>query len=958
MKQKLLKILALTAMGLSLVSCGDAGSTSEAGSSEAGSSEAESEVEVVPVTAAGLMSLASDGSWEYLGQRVAISDSMTVGGHYGNTYFTTITDPGDGRVYGVEVEAEDPGFEGSGYGAAVTVEGTVTDVNGRMVLTDGIITITSEREYDEDGNRISGTGGAVYYYSYWGRSSWDGNLNRTFSSILYEDVYALITVPGTVTTDSETYFYVNFPGEDPDADFSTNTSLIRVTIPAGLSEDAVSNINTFFADYEAGDFIDLTCYWQYDSVSNYGMGLVLDSYWGSEGMGLYAGSASIYDTFAEAAADVQGYFIDDIPDLGSTSAFSWTLNDNYTGSYSVSDYYNTSYQFVSEPDNCTLVAFTANFKAADQATVLSDITSALTTAGYSLTSNSYYTIGTLTVGGVTTAQVIIDVNETYIAIDYAAESVDATKTYSTEAEAWADVNARMAHISEYYDYYGYYFPSTSSTAPTLASVEGSATPTAVTVMSSMNNIDYAIFVVELVYEFEEGVDVDAQVEAYTSALASTGGFLYSLCEVFTTPFYGYYNPTTGEMIEVYAYEGAMVIDIYELAYWYNWGYVTIQFETEDDVFNYINYFLGVAAETYNGLYSGVTIPTSTALLSFETYMSGITSMDVTEFAYYFDFGINAYNYYLNISFDEETDVQAQIDAYYAALAEAGWVYMYNSLVGFGYYNETTTEFVYIANYGTSIMVDVYVGDDYVFPVSSTEEEARTIATEMYSGVVETYGTDYFSATSSALPSFDDNGLAGYSGLVVYDDSSYLSYGYPIYCVSFYFSYEYDEDTSAYTANAEKAAAYEAALAASEEWTYMYCSLLGDFGYYNATTGEFASVMSTSLGVWVDVYIMPYFAAYMIEASFLGTWTLSIDGTETTLTLTDYYGRGYLGDDSSDYFYYDVYDNYDGTLTIEFTSGDYTYSLTYDPSTDSLSGTYSSSDGATSGTVTSTSHVSA
>ncbi len=560
MKQKLLKILALTAMGLSLVSCGDAGSTSEAGSSEAGSSEAESEVEVVPVTAAGLMSLASDGSWEYLGQRVAISDSMTVGGHYGNTYFTTITDPGDGRVYGVEVEAEDPGFEGSGYGAAVYVEGTVTDVNGRMVLTDSEITIIQERQYDEDGNRISGTGGSVYYYSGWGRASWDATLNRTYSSILYEDTYALVTVPGTVTAGSEAYFYVNFPGEDPDTDFSTNTSLIRVTIPAGLSEDAVSNINTFFADYEAGDFIDLTCYWQYDSVANYGMGLILDDYWSSESMGLYEGTAEVYSTFAEAAASVQDYYNDEIPDCGSESAFSWTVDDYAGDGYTVSDLY-SSY-LVTNPDECSLTIFTANAKEADVMTVVDDIVTALTDAGYEFiytydTAGYYY--GSLTVDEVVVSQVLIEPSTTYVYFEYVAELAPSQTIWDNETDAFAYYNSCLSALNASYG--SSYFPA-STALPGLAA-SGVATFTSIEYFDSTSYISsygYAIYLAGFDIYFDSSVDTDAQAAAYIVALESAG-FVYSTNGVFSSYPTGYFSSTTGEFVQVVSYPSYGVVEI-------------------------------------------------------------------------------------------------------------------------------------------------------------------------------------------------------------------------------------------------------------------------------------------------------------------------------------------------------------------------------------------------------------
>ncbi len=571
MKQNLLKILALTAMGLSLVSCSDSSSSSESGAESEAESEVESEeeVEAVAVTAAGLMSLASDGSWEYLGQRVAISESMSVGGNYGNNYFCTQTSP-TSRLYGVEVEvAEDPGFSGSGYGAEVYVEGTVTDVNGRMVLTDAVFSNINERQFDEDGKTISGTGGSVYYYSGWGRASWDGTLNRTYSSILYEDVYALITVPGTVTADSETYFYVTFPGEYSDADFETNTSLIKVTIPSGLGATAISSINTFFANYEAGDFIDLTCYWQYDSVSNYGMGLVLENYWGQ--IGLEEGSADVYNTFAEAAASVQSYYAEDIPDLGSDSVFSWTVYDYASAGYTAKDLYSSPY--VTNPSECSMTEFTGNALAANIATVMSDIETALANAGYTAiytysATKSYY-FGTLTdTDGVVTSQVYVEDCTTYVVIEYVAELAETAAEYTSETGAWADVNARLAALNTSYPSY---FPAATA-LPTLASANVTYTSIVVDDYTGYISNGKPIYYLELVVYCS---DPYTSAIAYLTALVNDAGFVSATNGAFSSSLSGYYNSSTGEFIMIgYSTDGGYfyISDYVMPAYA---GYITV-----------------------------------------------------------------------------------------------------------------------------------------------------------------------------------------------------------------------------------------------------------------------------------------------------------------------------------------------------------------------------------------------
>ncbi len=862
MKQNLLKILAIAAMTLSLASCGS-GETSESSSESESTSEV---VEVETVTISGLMSIGSDGEWEYLGQRVAVSDVMTVAGYYGNHYFLQMSEPVS-RLYGVEAEVSvDPGFTSNGgYGSAVYVEGTVSDVGGRMVLTDAVLTIYSEY--------VNGSGGGhLYYYSNWGRSSWDGSLDRTFSSMIYRDTFALATVPGTITTDSDAYFYVTFPGEDPDPDFSSNYSLIRVYIPSGLTEAAVNSLNSFFSYYEVGDFVYLTSLFYYDEDENYGMGLILENIWGRSGIS--AGSASVYTTFADAAATVQDYYAETIPDFENELIFSWTVNSSYiTNGYTAADLYDSPY--VTNPEDCYFVQFQGNAKSENIDSVATSAETVLKDAGYSVLysyASAGYTFATLTVNGEVTSQVLVMAESTYITIQYVAEMVVTAVTYATEDEAWADVNARYAAVNATYG--SVYFPATSTSAPTLASC-GGALPTSVTVDESTANMSSYMYLIELVYEFTSSVIASAQIELYTAALEADSNYQYAFFYTLSSTYYGYYNYSTGEFIMVSVYGNYMIIDIYEM-YYYNDSVYPI-FDTDTEAFAFVEGLYADIAEAYPDYFGSA--PCTTGLPDFDDNgLAGYSSIGVySTDTYLTDYADDAAIYYVryNVNYSNGEDTSALASAYVDALADsADWAYMYNQFwQRYGYWNETTGEFVVVsaASSGTAVYVYVYFMPTFAEfmsenPLEEATEQTFTTEEEGWAYVNEIYGmlnggvySSYFPGSETAALTLSEAGCstAVSSVTVTPTDASSLA----MYMITFTITFDEGVDASA------EAETYLAAIAASDDWTYVYNAAYEANGWFCYSTGEFILVSGSDNVLTITIIVMYAFIAlgYITDA---------------------------------------------------------------------------------------------
>ena len=293
-------MLALAAMVVSLGACTGQQKTPSQESSEPESVESIESIESdssdsepagpIDATILEVLDLGAEG-WELEGERVKVS-GLTIQARFGTSFICGIaTGQYINTLRGIQVDCREgafPNFQhGSGFGAAVTVEGTVTNVNGRCVLADAVISDLNERQYDADGNRIDGTGGSLSYCpaQYFDRDFFD-SLGRSMSGIFMEGLFEIrslpqpLTVPeeGQVTTQG-TSFQVVFPGEYGDVDDEENYSLITVYVPAGLRKVGAESFNKLFftegKELAVNDYINIdyaTTYW------NNWMGLLMEDF--------------------------------------------------------------------------------------------------------------------------------------------------------------------------------------------------------------------------------------------------------------------------------------------------------------------------------------------------------------------------------------------------------------------------------------------------------------------------------------------------------------------------------------------------------------------------------------------------------------------------------------------------------------------------------------------------------
>ena len=319
MKKNLIKILALSAIVVSLGAC-----NKKKGGSDTGSDEEVAKV----VDIAELLTLdpADPTKWELEGQLVKL-ENVACGGKYGQTVIAN-TSVGNTVVdlRGVEIRSKEalaftsPSFR-PGYGADITAEGRVVNVNGRLVIDEATITINSQR--GEDGKYADGAGLPVHYCPaasgdslVTGRSLWDQYFsNKQYSGACVEGLFQLATVPATLTSSSEaSSFKVVFPGEDTDATDPDNESLITMNIPAAsdMSEAALTKYNAYFAGKAVGDFVQINGLLQYDSQANGGMGFIVEDYWNQIGYTKPAASIipTIRTSWAQVEADYKDLFLD------------------------------------------------------------------------------------------------------------------------------------------------------------------------------------------------------------------------------------------------------------------------------------------------------------------------------------------------------------------------------------------------------------------------------------------------------------------------------------------------------------------------------------------------------------------------------------------------------------------------------------------------------------------------
>ena len=347
MKNNMLKMLVALGVVAGLAACDQLPKpTSEESSAPAESSEPAGPA---TVTFGELLELDSEAPYGFVleGEEVKMTH-LGAGGLYGRTVI------GNGSVgdyvsdlRGIEIELAE-GQELPARGDEFNVVGTVANVDGRAVLKNAEIDNFNPRQYDDDGKRIDGTGTGIYYWpsSAANRARWDYYMTRTMSGIMFDSLFQLASVPESISAEAESSFQVVFPGEDytiPAADSTeTNEALIKVTIPAGLTEKAIGRLNAFFnpttgAAPTAGSYISLTSYTRWES---YQMNLVFESFYSEFGTVSSSDIPTTYKTWAAVEEDFGGtdgglttFFNIGIPAFGTAleeaGAFTYTVEDKY-----------------------------------------------------------------------------------------------------------------------------------------------------------------------------------------------------------------------------------------------------------------------------------------------------------------------------------------------------------------------------------------------------------------------------------------------------------------------------------------------------------------------------------------------------------------------------------------------------------------------------------------------------
>ena len=406
-------MLALAAMVVSLGSCG--GQKTPSASSEPDSVESTESIESTePVqsdsseepagptdaTILEVLDLGADG-WELEGERVKVT-GLTIQARFGTSFICGIaTGQYISTLRGIQVNCREGAFPefqyGSGFGAAVTVEGTVTNVNGRCVLEDAVISDLNERQYDANGKRIDGTGGSLSYCpaQYFDRDFFD-SLGRSMSGIFMEGLFEIrslpeqLTVPeeGAVTT-AGTSFQVVFPGEYGDTEDDENYSLITVYVPAGLRKVGAEAFNKLFftegKELKVDDYINIdyaTTYW-----NNY-MGLLMEDF-ACQNSKKSTETPTIMHRWEEVADELGQAYRNPVVNLAGAGewddtdpdnpvwvpnaedklnlAYSYSADASIATQYAPTEYLKPQYVTVSDPDDAAITKAGVVVKPADMA---------------------------------------------------------------------------------------------------------------------------------------------------------------------------------------------------------------------------------------------------------------------------------------------------------------------------------------------------------------------------------------------------------------------------------------------------------------------------------------------------------------------------------------------------------------------------------------------------------------
>lgn len=349
MNKNLVKILALSALVLSIGACDKKNGGSSSNEPGPGPSTSDTDTSSEPsgpveLTLKEVFELEA-GNFVNANKEVTVKDLM-VTGQYGSTLMVGYGSTGQGYylsdVQGFEVEpVEFPQWTGaSGVRAQVNVTGTLTDVNGRPVLKNASVEVLAE------GADSKYTGCPYISSDYMDREYWN-EMGRTQHLALTESTFQIASLPQSpITTDAASEFKVVFPAENTDATDSANEFLIRCLIPAGLTEAAVAWYNAFFFGGTIGtgddavtytalaqdDFVMFDAFTYFDRPSG-GMGLLMDSSFCPKYSAVIPEDQRpvIIKTFSQIKEQYDPKYQTALPAIGceAEGTFSYIINDKF-----------------------------------------------------------------------------------------------------------------------------------------------------------------------------------------------------------------------------------------------------------------------------------------------------------------------------------------------------------------------------------------------------------------------------------------------------------------------------------------------------------------------------------------------------------------------------------------------------------------------------------------------------
>lgn len=749
MRKNLLKILTVAALAFGAGACTPKSNNTSTSDTELPPSTEPStgpvEEEVLEVTAEEVIEIADDEAHDFVlvGKKVHVP-SIALQGKYGNVFIGAVS--WGNYVYqlgGIEIqmEGEVPTFEkGSGWGAELDVVGRVTNINGRVALTEATVTVVSEREYNDA--HTSYTGGLPISYcpgQYTSRSLWDGYLGRANSGGYYQGYFQLASLPEGPLADEDLSFQVVFPGEDTDATDLENLSLITVQAPASVAAASKEVFNSFFftegSEKQVGDYVLIDSVTQYDLEANGGLGYVLDT-WGMSSLADVPASAKpvIATQWSQVAAHYQPSFQDAFLDLSPADdqdalglPFSYVLDDSYVDGDPRdpwADAYKDQIVKLTNPEKCATAAVTVNFKPANFEAYTDRLVEKLQALGYtldsSLANNGVYLMLKQS-GEDVVAEVVISLeSESSLTLYISAPHFQIEEDYATFAELKAAYESRaVAKLSALAE-------ATAAFTSALPAPSGDVLPESFNLSwkyESSYDKYYATYGAMVAYTITLGY-----ADSVTAQQLQAAGYAYMVAgaaagfeEASFTLFgiAGYYNETSREFVELSldAENKALVAEVTIL---------------DADTATYVAFPATNDAEMLaqiNAEYAGWHGASATYFPTTATSLTGFTIGTQAPVAYgLLDMQYDectegtGYTPYFSFILEYENALQAaDVQAFVANLT--GFVPAEHAVFGGGLWNASTCEFIIIQYQGNQL----YIGIGLVH--SGAVSMVITVATE-------------------------------------------------------------------------------------------------------------------------------------------------------------------------------------------------------------------------------------